>query len=113
MCSALGVRDAGPEARAVRLSRWRSTHGDHIPPSESAAPPGPYDSLTLRSIVEHRAYFQADCGSKAPLLISPVEPPGLKARQRRLCGSRHTTPHVVCEVQVSSPLVVFHPTLGL
>ena len=26
--------------------------------------------MTLRSIVDHRAYFQADCGSKARLLVA-------------------------------------------
>jgi hypothetical protein len=113
ICSALGVRDVGPEARAVRLYRWTSTYDDHIPPSESAVPPSRYDALTLRSIVDHRAYFQADCGSKARLLVALAERAGLKGRELRLCDSGHITRHVVCEVQITNRWVVFDPTIGL
>jgi hypothetical protein len=113
ICSALGARDLAPEARAVRLYRWASTYDDNIPPSESAAPPSPYDSLTLRSIVAHRAYFQADCGPKAWLLVALAERAGLKGRELRLCDSAHITRHVVCEVRIGSRWVVFDPTLGL
>jgi hypothetical protein len=113
ICSALGVRDLGPEARAVRLYRWTSTYDDHIPPSEPAARPGPYDSLTLRSIVDHRAYYSADCGLKARLLVALATRAGLKGRELRLCDSSHITRHVVCEVQISGRWVVFDPTIGL
>jgi hypothetical protein len=113
ICSALGTRDLAPEARAVRLYRWASTYDDYIPPSESAASPGRFDLPTLRSIVEHRAYFQADCGSKTRLLAALAGRAGLQARELRLCDSAHITRHVVCEMRIGSRWAVLDPTIGL
>lgn len=113
ICAALDTRDLAPEARAVRLYQWASTYDEHIPPSEAAAPPGPFELLTLRSIVEHRAYFRADCGPKAWLLTTLAQRAGLSARELRLCDSAHITRHVVCEMRIASRWVVFDPTIGL
>jgi hypothetical protein len=113
ICSALGTRDLTPEARAVRLYRWASTYDDHISPSEAAAAPGRFHLLTLRSIVDHRAYFRADCGSKTRLLAALAGRAGLRARELRLCDSAHITRHVVCEVRIGRRWAVFDPTIGL
>ena len=113
ICAALGTHDLAPEPRAMRLFRWASTYDDDVPPTDPAAASMARDLRTPRTIVEHPAYFRADCGSKARLLAALAGRAGLKARELRLCDSTHITRHVVCEVWLGGRWAVFDPTIGL
>src|SRR5439155_1167167 len=70
-------------------------------------------ALTFRSIVEHRAFFRADCGTNARLLCELARRAGLEARELRLCDAGHTARHVVCEIRLNGSWAVFDPTSGL
>jgi hypothetical protein len=113
ICAALGTEQLPPEARALRLFRWTSRYDDGVSPSDPAVAPPTGELLTPRAIVEHRGYFQANCGSKASLLVALARRAGLNARELRLCDSSHLARHVVCELQISGAWAVLDPTVDL
>src|SRR5437870_5645783 len=108
ICAALNASDLSPEARAMRLFRWVSSSPDA---PRAAAPTR--TALTFRGIVEHRAFFRADCGTNARLLCELARRAGLGARELRLCDAEHTARHVVCEIRLNEAWAVFDPTSGL
>jgi hypothetical protein len=115
LCAALGTSDLGPEARALRLFHWVSTYDapDSTNSQTTVSLDPPSGLLTPRAMVANRAYFRANCGSKAWLLAIMARSAGLDARELRLCDARHQARHVICEIHVGGRWVVFDPTAHL
>jgi hypothetical protein len=111
LCAGLGIAGLPPPARAMRLSQWVSAYDDGLPPTAATARPS--GLLSPRMIVEHPAYFQANCGSKVWLLCFLAGRAGLQARELRLCDRGHAARHVLCEIMIDGRWAVFDPTADL
>jgi hypothetical protein len=111
ICAVVARPDLPAEQRTLQLFRWVNTYDDDAMPSSAATPPR--GLLTPRAMIEHRAYFRANCGSKAWLLAILARHAGLQARELRLCDAHHLARHVVCEILVGNRWVVLDPTVDL
>ncbi len=111
VCAAVAPSTMAADQRATRLFRWVSDYDDGPPTSTQAAAPS--GLVTPRVMIEHRAYFRDNCGSKAWLLAILAQRAGLSARELRLCDAHHVARHVVCEVHVDGRWAVFDPTADL
>jgi transglutaminase superfamily protein len=111
ICAVVARPESPPEQRAMQLFRWVNSYDDEELSSSAATPPR--GLLTPRAMIEHRAYFRANCGSKAWLLAILARHAGLQARELRLCDARHEARHVVCEVLIGSRWLVLDPTVDL
>jgi hypothetical protein len=111
ICAAVAPAGLPDERRAERLFHWVSVY-DNVRVLDDAANP-PDGLLTSRVMVEHRAYFRENCGSKAALLVMLARRAGLPARELRLCDAGHVARHVVSEIRVRGRWAVFDPTAAL